>query len=86
MINFLVIGGSGVMGQAAIKAIRKKFGKDATIIANWFGKEEPEYTIEGARTMISSKGDDSVSDKVKNDDIIVKIKNELKEILLIINN
>ena len=33
MGNFLVIGGSGVMGQAAIKAVRKKFGSDANIIA-----------------------------------------------------
>ena len=39
MHNFLVIGGSGVMGHAAIKAIRTKFGNDATIIANWFGKK-----------------------------------------------
>ena len=52
MSNFLVIGGSGVMGQAAIKAIRTKFGSDANIIANWFGKEESKYTIEGATKTI----------------------------------
>ena len=52
MINFLVIGGSGVMGQAAIKAVRTKFGSDATIIANWFGKEEPGYQIEGSSKTI----------------------------------
>ena len=52
MINFLVIGGSGVMGQAAIKAVLTKFGSDATIIANWFGKEEPGYQIEGSSKTI----------------------------------
>jgi len=52
MHNFLVIGGSGVMGHAAIKAIRTKFGNDATIIANWFGKEDPQYTIESATKTI----------------------------------
>jgi len=52
MINFLVIGGSGVMGQAAIKAIRTRFGSDANIIANWYGKEEPGFEIEGASKTI----------------------------------
>jgi len=52
MSNFLVIGGSGVMGQAAIKAVRKKFGNEANIIANWFGKEDPDFSIEGANKTI----------------------------------
>ena len=43
MGNFLVIGGSGVMGQAAIKAVRKKFGNKANIIANWYGKGGYQY-------------------------------------------
>ena len=33
MGNFLVIGGSGVMGQAAIKAVRKKFGNNANTVS-----------------------------------------------------
>ena len=65
MSNFLVIGGSGVMGQAAIKAIRTKFGSDATIIANWFGKEEPEYTIEGAtKTIFGDISDPNCESKI----------------------
>ena len=52
MSKFLVIGGSGVMGQAAIKAVREKFGKDATIIANWFGKPDPDFSVEGATKTI----------------------------------
>ncbi len=52
MSNFLVIGGSGVMGQAAIKAVREKFGKDANIIANWYGKEDPDFSIDGATKTI----------------------------------
>ena len=34
MGKFLVIGGTGVMGTAAIQAVRKVYGKDAKIIAN----------------------------------------------------
>ncbi len=52
MNKFLVIGGSGIMGQAAIKAVRKKFGKDVTIIANWFGKPDPNFSVEGATKSI----------------------------------
>jgi len=48
MGNFLVIGGTGVMGMAAIQAVRDTFGKDAHIIANWYGKEETGLEIEGA--------------------------------------
>ena len=50
MNNFLVIGGTGVMGTAAIKAIREKFGDNANIMANWYGKEEPGFNIEGVLT------------------------------------
>ncbi len=48
MGSYLIIGGSGVMGTAAIKAVRKKFGEEETIIANWYGKEDPSFEIEGA--------------------------------------
>jgi len=66
MGNYLVIGGSGVMGQAAIKAVRKKFGGDANIIANWFGKEDPEFTIEGAdQTIYGDISDTNCMDKMK---------------------
>ncbi|MCG8553741.1 MAG: hypothetical protein MJD61_00410, partial [Proteobacteria bacterium] len=45
MANFLVIGGSGVMGTAAIQAVRKFFGKEANIVANWYGKEDTGLKI-----------------------------------------
>ena len=44
-----------------------------------------KYTIDGARSMISSKNDDIKSYRAKNGNLIVKIKNELQEILRIIN-
>ena len=44
-----------------------------------------KYTIDGARSMISSKNDDIKLYRAKNGDLIVKIKNELQEILRIIN-
>ena len=48
MEYFLVIGGTGVMGTAAIRAVRTHFGKDAVIVANWYGKEVPDFQIEEA--------------------------------------
>lgn len=48
MGKFLVIGGTGVMGTAAIQAIRATYGKEATIAANWYGKEDPDFKIENA--------------------------------------
>ncbi len=48
MGHFLVIGGTGVMGTSAIQAVRKVFGKEAVIVANWYGKEIPGFTIENA--------------------------------------
>ena len=66
MSNYLVIGGTGVMGTAAIKAIREKFGSSAKILANWYGKEEPGFTIEGAdETLFGDINDPLVLDKIK---------------------
>lgn len=48
MANYLVIGGTGVMGKAAIEAVRETYGKDAHIIANWYAKEDTGIEIEGA--------------------------------------
>ena len=44
-----------------------------------------KYTIEGARAMISSNNDTSLSSVNNNDALILKIKNELQEIIRIIN-
>jgi len=66
MSNFLVIGGTGVMGTAAIKAIREKFRSTANILANWYGKEEPGFTIAGAdETLFGDINDQQVLDKIK---------------------
>lgn len=48
MSKFLVIGGSGVMGTAAIQAIRTVHGSEADIVANWFGREDTGLKIENA--------------------------------------
>jgi len=48
MKHFRVIGGTGVMGTSAIQAIRTHYGKDAFILANWYGKEDTGLKIEGA--------------------------------------
>ena len=43
---FLIIGGTGVMGTSAIRAIREHFDQSIVIIANWYGKEIPGFQIE----------------------------------------
>jgi hypothetical protein len=66
MSNYLVIGGTGVMGTAVIKAIREKFGSAANILANWYGKEEPGFNIEGAdETLFGDINDPQVINKIK---------------------
>ena len=66
MSNFLVIGGTGVMGTAAIKTIRKKFGNTSKILANWYGKEEPGFTINDA--------DETLFGDINDPDVLTKIK------------
>ena len=67
MSNFLVIGGTGVMGTAAINAIRDTFGRDARILANWYGKEVPGFDIAGAdKTLFGDINDPAVIKKIKN--------------------
>jgi hypothetical protein len=66
MSNYLVIGGTGVMGTAAIKAVREKFGNSVNILANWYGKEEPGFTIDGANeTLFGDINDPQVLEKIK---------------------
>ncbi len=66
MGSYLIIGGSGVMGTAAIKAVRKKFGEKANIVANWFGKEDPDLKIEGANhTIFGDITSDSCLEDIK---------------------
>ena len=66
MANFLVIGGTGVMGSSAIKAIRQHFGNEANIIANWYGKEDPGFKVEGAdHTLFGDITDPKCMDEIK---------------------
>ena len=65
-MNFLIIGGTGVMGTSAIKAIREHFDKNTVIIANWFGKETDEFQIEGAdHTIFGDINNPSCRDQIK---------------------
>ena len=66
MKNFLVIGGSGVMGTAAIQAAREFYGKDVFIIASWFGKEDLNYMVpEADYTIFGDISHTECLDKIK---------------------
>ena len=66
MGNFLVIGGTGVMGSSAIKAVRQHFGDDANIVANWYGKEKPGFKVEDCNhTIFGDITDPKCIDEIK---------------------
>jgi hypothetical protein len=66
MKYFLIIGGTGVMGTSAIQAIREHFDKNIVIIANWYGKEIPEFQIEGAdHTIFGDINNSECREKIK---------------------
>ncbi len=66
MQYYLVVGGTGVMGTAAIKAIRSVFGENAVIVANWYGKEDTGEAIEGAdHTVFGDITENSCLEKIK---------------------
>lgn len=52
MKRFLVIGGTGVAGTAAIKAVRQYFGDEAHVTAVWYGRKSEEIAIDGADTVL----------------------------------
>jgi hypothetical protein len=63
---FLIIGGTGVMGTSAIRAIREHFDQDISIIANWYGKEIPDFQIEGVdHTIFGDINEESCREKIK---------------------
>ncbi len=63
---FLIIGGTGVMGTSAIRAIREYFDKNIQIIANWYGKEIPGFEVEGADcTIFGDITDQKCREKIK---------------------
>ncbi|HAK38147.1 MAG: hypothetical protein QGG38_04265 [Nitrospinaceae bacterium] len=66
MKHFLVIGGTGVMGTSAIQAVHEHFGKDVVIVANWYGKEIPDFKIEGAdHTIFGDINDPACREQIK---------------------
>lgn len=52
MERFLVIGGTGVAGTAAIRAVRQRFGEAAHVTAVWYGRRPEEIAIDGADTVL----------------------------------
>ncbi|MFQ5482716.1 MAG: hypothetical protein ACE5ER_08150 [Nitrospinaceae bacterium] len=44
----VIIGGTGVMGTAAIQGLREHFKSEARVVANWFGKENPGFEVDQA--------------------------------------
>ena len=63
---FLIVGGTGVMGTSAIRAIREHFDPNSVIIANWYGKESPGFQIEGAdNTIFGDINDLSCREQIK---------------------
>ena len=66
MKYFLIIGGTGVMGTSAIKAIRKHFDQNIMVIANWYGKEIPGLQIDGVdHTIFGDINNPSCREKIK---------------------
>ena len=66
MKYFLVIGGTGVMGTSAIQAIRDHFGQDIVIVATWYGKEIPNFQIDGVNhTLFGDINDPACREKIK---------------------
>lgn len=52
MQRFLVIGGTGVAGTAAIRAVRERFGAAAHVTAVWYGRRPEAITIDGADAVV----------------------------------
>jgi hypothetical protein len=52
MERFLVIGGTGVAGTAAIRAVRERFGAGAHVTAVWYGRRPEPITIDGADAVV----------------------------------
>jgi hypothetical protein len=66
MDNVLVVGGTGVMGTAAIQALRHQFGDTVKILANWYGKKDDGISIEGAdETLFGDITDPECLKKIK---------------------
>jgi len=52
MQQILVIGATGVMGTAAIRAVRETYGDDAHIVGVWFGREGSTPEVPGVDTLL----------------------------------
>lgn len=51
-MKFLVIGGTGVAGSAAIEAVRRHFAADSDITALWYAKQRADMQINGANRAV----------------------------------
>ena len=52
MQQFLVIGATGVMGTAAIRAVREIHGDDAHVIGVWYGREDNAPEVPGVDRLL----------------------------------
>jgi hypothetical protein len=52
MQQFLVIGATGVMGTAAIRAVRETHGDDAHVIGVWYGREDNAPEVPGVDRLL----------------------------------
>lgn len=65
MNKFLIIGGTGVAGTAAIKAVREHFGTEADVTAVWYGRKQEDIEIEGAdRAIFGDITDNNVFERI----------------------
>ena len=63
MQQFLVIGATGVMGTAAIRAVRETQGDDAHIVGVWYGREDNAPDVPGVdRLLYADIGADDAID------------------------
>jgi len=52
MLQFLVIGATGVMGTAAIQAVREHYGTEARVVGVWYGRKESAIDVPGVDTLV----------------------------------
>ncbi|HEY5720240.1 MAG TPA: hypothetical protein VIW02_07635, partial [Gammaproteobacteria bacterium] len=65
MQQFLVIGATGVMGTAAIQAIRALHGADARVCGVWYGREDNLQEIDGVDALLFADiGDPATFDAI----------------------
>ena len=65
MEKHLVIGATGVMGTAAIRAVREAHGDDADVTGVWYGRESVAPAVDGVdRLLRIDIGDDDAIGRI----------------------